>query len=97
MIKRKKASAESVTVTFVVGPDECDQPLSVVGDFNSWDPLASPLRKRSNGTRSVSVELPVGGSYRFKYLADGGQWFCDSAADGYEHTDSGTVDSLLLT
>ena len=96
MIKRTKASAESVKVTFVVGADECDEPVSVVGDFNGWDPLALPLRKRSNGTRSASVELPVGGAYRFKYLAAGGRWFCDSSSDDYAENESGSVDSLLV-
>ncbi len=90
MIKRSTGSTDSVKVTFVLGADECGQPVSVVGDFNAWDPLATPLRKRSNGTRSASLELPVGGSYRFKYLAEGGTWFCDADAD----TESG--DSLLL-
>lgn len=90
MIKRSKGPADAVKVTFVVSADECDQPVSVVGEFNDWDPLATPLRKRSNGTRSASVELPTGGSYRFRYLADGGMWFCDP------DTDRDSADSLLL-
>lgn len=81
MIKVTDASPKAVKVTFVVGVDECDQPLSVVGDFNEWDPFETPLRKRSNGTRSAAIELERGASYRFKYLADGGQWFCDSTID----------------
>lgn len=90
MIKLSNGPADSVKVTFVVSADQCDQPVSVVGDFNSWDPLVTPLRKRSNGTRSATLELPAGSAYRFKYLADGGTWFCDPDAQ----LDSG--DSLLL-
>jgi 1,4-alpha-glucan branching enzyme len=90
MIKRSNGSNGSIKVTFVVSADECDQPVSVVGEFNDWDPLATPLRRRSNGTRSASVELSTGESYRFRYLADGGMWFCDP------DTERDSADSLLF-
>jgi 1,4-alpha-glucan branching enzyme len=96
MIKRSKGSGSSMKVTFVVPMADCDQALSVVGEFNDWDPLATPLRKRSNRTRSASVELPIGGSYRFKYLAEGGDWFCDPDADSHVANDYASVDSLLV-
>ena len=83
-----------VKVTFSVGADECDTPLSVVGDFNDWDPTSSPLRKRSNGSRSAAVELRRGASYRFKYLADGGVWFCDSTTETVGAGDG--ADSVLV-
>ena len=95
VIKRANASGGSVKVTFVVGVEECDQPVSVVGDFNGWDPLATPLRKRSNGTRSASVELRAGESYRFKYLAEGGRWFCDSDVELEPDVDRASANSLL--
>lgn len=96
MIKRSKGTKGKVKVTFVVPMTECDQAVSVVGEFNDWDPLATPLRKRSNGTRSASLELPAGASYRFKYLADGGDWFCDPDADSTVENDRSSVDSLLV-
>jgi 1,4-alpha-glucan branching enzyme len=96
MIKRSSSSADSVKVTFAVGTDECDQPVSVVGDFNGWDPLATPLRKRSNGTRSAAIEVAAGRSYRFKYLADDGSWFCDPAADDQAVNEYAQTDSVLV-
>ena len=96
MIKRSNGPAGAVKVTFVVGVDECDRPVSVVGEFNGWDPLATPLRKRSNGTRSATVELPTGGSYRFRYLADGGAWFCDSEVESFVDSEGAPADSLLV-
>lgn len=100
MIKRsecpaKKGKTKQVKVTFALPVDEVDQAVSVVGDFNGWDPLAHPLRKRSNGTRSVSVELPVGTTARFKYLTHDGHWLCDPDADGEAANDHGGVDSIL--
>ena len=41
------ASGGSVKVTFVVAVEECDQPVSVVGDFNGWDPGAAPMTAMS--------------------------------------------------
>ena len=96
MIKCSKAPTGSVKVTFVLGVDECDRPVSVVGDFNGWDPLATPLRKRSNGTRSANIELPTGGSYRFRYLADGGIWFGDHDAELSANGDGPAGDSVLV-
>lgn len=96
MIKRTTSTSESVKVTFVVPVADCDRPVSVVGDFNQWDPLANPLRKRSNGTRSASVELSVGASYRFKYLAEDGAWFCDEQADDHVANEYASVDSILI-
>lgn len=95
MIKRSQGQADSVKVTFVVPVDQCDSAVSVVGDFNQWDPLATPLRKRSNGTRSASIDLTTGSSYRFKYLAEEGSWFCDLDADGVIENDYASVDSVL--
>lgn len=93
MIKVSKGTDPLVKVTFSVSAVECDAPLSVVGDFNDWDPTSSPLRKRSNGSRSTSIELAPGASYRFKYLADGGVWFCDPTTELVSEGES--VDSIL--
>ena len=94
MIKVSKGSDTLVKVTFIVSEQACDLAVSVVGDFNDWNPMAMPLRKRSNGTKSVSIELPPGTSYRFKYLAEGGVWFCDSTTEIYGEGEA--ADSILV-
>jgi 1,4-alpha-glucan branching enzyme len=66
-----------VRVTFVLPADEPAGPVSVVGDFNNWDPFAHPLRRRSNGTRSVVARLRAGSCSHFRYLGEGGCWFDD--------------------
>ena len=83
MIRRKKG-ATGVSVTFVLPNDEPAGPVSVVGDFNDWTPGAHVLRKRSNGTRSVSLTLPVGHRTHFRYLGEGGHWFDDEQVDGHD-------------
>ena len=94
MIKRA-AAKDAVKVTFSLPVDEVDQAVSVVGDFNAWDPFAHPLRKRSNGTRSVSVQLTEGQAVRFKYLTADGSWLTDPDADQVANDEYDTVDSLL--
>jgi 1,4-alpha-glucan branching enzyme len=78
MIKTTKPGADGlVKVTFSLPSGEPAGAVSVVGDFNDWDPSAHPLRPRSNQTRSVSVSVPAGSTLRFRYLAEGGRWFDD--------------------
>ncbi len=54
--------------------------MSVVGGFNDWNPYASPLRRRANGTRSAVVTVPAGCALRFRYLGQDGLWFADETA-----------------
>lgn len=68
-----------VRVTFSLPAAEPAGAVSVVGDFNNWDPAAHPLRLRSNQTRSASVTVPVGTKLHFRYLGEGGLWFDDES------------------
>lgn len=74
-------------VKFTLSAEEARdaQKLAVVGDFNSWDPSADPMKKQKNGSFSVTINLPVGFRSKFRYLADGSRWINDSAADAYEY------------
>jgi hypothetical protein len=87
----RAADKRGTKVTFVLAGTD-DTPVSVVGDFNDWTPGAHPFKAREDGTRAVSVVLPKGKVTAFRYLADGGWWFDEEAADrhdgvnGYVHT-----------
>jgi 1,4-alpha-glucan branching enzyme len=76
----KPTGSGTVRVTFALPATEPAGAVSVVGDFNDWNPYAHPLRKRSNGIRSAVVTLPAGTTLRFRYLAEGGLWFDDDTA-----------------
>jgi 1,4-alpha-glucan branching enzyme len=77
----KPTSSGAVRVTFVLPAAEPAGAVSVVGNFNDWNPYAHPLRKRGNGVRSAVVTLPVGTTLHFRYLAEGGVWFDDDTAE----------------
>lgn len=89
MIKTTKPQRDgTVRVTFALPVEEEVAAVSVVGDFNDWDPFAHPLRLRSNKTRSASVTVPAGSTLRFRYLADGGRWFDDETIASGEGADA---------
>lgn len=99
MIKRVpgKSSENDVKVQFVLPSESAPGKVSVVGDFNGWDPGAHPLRKRSNGTRSVSVSLPAGRRYAFRYLGEDGHWLDDEQAHGFEPNGVGGLNGIVST
>jgi hypothetical protein len=70
----------STRIQFILPDDVHDGPVSAVGTFNDWTPGVHKLVRRSNGTRSVSVEVPAGEEIRFRYLGSGGGWFDDDDA-----------------
>ena len=84
---------DQVKVTFAIPADGSDR-VSVVGDFNDWDPVATPLARRAETLRA-SVVLDAGRRYAFRYLADGGRWFNDDEADDYQGNDFGGSDSVV--
>lgn len=78
----------TVRVTFALPVDQTATHCSVVGDFNGWRPGTHPMRKRSNGTRSVSVTVPPGTRVRFRYLGENGHWFNDPDVAEFDGSDS---------
>ena len=81
MIKKTKPGSNgTVRVTFALPADEPGGAVSVVGDFNDWNPFAHPLRRRANGMRSAAVTVKAGSKLCFRYLAEGGVWFDDETA-----------------
>ena len=86
MIKTTKPGRDgTVRVTFALPTDEPGGAVSVVGDFNNWDPYAHPLRKRANRTRSAAVTVESGSTLHFRYLAEGGVWFDDESVSASGH------------
>ena len=70
-------------VTFEVSADAVNgaKSVSLVGDFNEWNPTA--LKKQKDGAFKASVELEKGKEFAFRYLVDNENWINDDAADKY--------------
>jgi len=88
-IRIQPKTKTTTKVMFVLPDDILDGPVSAVGSFNGWQPGVHRLVRRSNGTRSVSIEVPRGEVIRFRYLGNGGVWFDDP--DAHEITADGSL------
>ncbi|GAA0830352.1 isoamylase early set domain-containing protein [Streptosporangium amethystogenes subsp. fukuiense] len=85
MIKRGKPTKNGqVKLTFTITDGPARGGVSLVGDFNGWDPYAHPMQRKENGTYQVSLTVPARQPIRFRYLADGGVWFDDADADHHD-------------
>ena len=73
------AADERVRVHFVLRAPEAKS-VSLVGDFNGWDPGAHQLERVGDVWRAV-VPLPRG-RYEYQFVVDGELWLVDPAAHG---------------
>lgn len=73
-------------VTFSLPAESAGDAASValVGDFNDWDPVATPMKRLQNGSFTVTVDLDTGREYQFRYLMEERIWTNDGEADGYQ-------------
>ena len=53
--------------------------VCVAGTFNDWDPGATPLERRADGTWAATLNLPPG-RYEYKFVVDG-EWCCEPGCD----------------
>jgi 1,4-alpha-glucan branching enzyme len=98
MIKREVAEkGKKVKLTFVQPFQASDSPISVVGDFNDWDPNKNKMVKRANGTASTSVTVEPNQRIRFRYRRADGTWFNDEAADAYEVGEAGAENCVVMS
>ncbi len=93
-LKTKKGVCK---VTFELPKDVEAQTASLVGDFNNWDPHATPMKRKRDGGFSIAVNLESGKQYRFRYLLDNARWENDWKADAYLPNSFGTEDSIVRT
>jgi hypothetical protein len=69
--------------------------VALVGDFNNWDPKATPLRAASTGG-VWSVEIPVQpGRHLYAFVVNGTVWRPDPAAPKATGEDFGEPNSAL--
>ncbi|CAK7030889.1 MAG: hypothetical protein DELT_02783 [Desulfovibrio sp.] len=73
-------------VTFKLSAEESGnaETAFLVGDFNEWDVAVTPMKKNAKGDFTVSINLPVGDSQKFRYFVNGDKWLNDPEADGYQ-------------
>ncbi|MER6781622.1 MULTISPECIES: hypothetical protein [unclassified Streptomyces] len=80
MLERRPRK-DGTEVTFVLPGEEPPGPVSVVGDFNGWQPGVHTLQPRKDGKRAVTVALTAETTHSFRYLAAGDYWFNEECTD----------------
>ena len=80
------------TVEFVLRTS-ADSGVALVGDFNDWDPRATPLHPDRGGVWTVTVPLRPG-RYRYTFIVDG-SWRRDPGAPRALEDDFGRPTSVI--
>ena len=65
-------------VQFVLRAPKASQ-VTVVGDFNQWDPVATPMMRRQGGAWTAAIPVSPG-RHVYAFIVDGDRWVADPAA-----------------
>ena len=90
---RRSSTAERRVRFTLVAPTAST--VSVVGDFNGWNPTSLPLRRSADG-RTWEVEVPLApGRYAYSFVVDGALARDPSAPQALDE-DLGTTNSVVM-
>ncbi len=90
-LKRLQAKATQKPVNFILLAPHA-QAVSVVGDFNQWQPTAHPMKRHVDGSWQLFITLGHG-HHRYAFLVDG-VLSLDPRAQGVSRDDHGNRVSL---
>jgi hypothetical protein len=93
-IARRAPAGAPQFVQFVLHAPGARQ-VTVVGDFNDWNPTAHPLEYQGNGMWVAELPLAMG-RYGYNFVVDGTKWIADPAAPAAaDDDDFGTPSSVV--
>jgi len=96
--KRYLKSRPQSKVTFRLPADAAPTGavVTLVGEFNDWDVTATPMVALKSGDHKVTVDLPTGREYAFRYLINGQEWENDWEADKYAPAGVGFEENSIV-
>lgn len=99
MIKKTsiKGITDKVSVTFETSAFPEAKTLSLVGDFNAWDPDATPMKQRKDGAWAVTLRLPKRRDFQYRFVVDGQTWTTDAESETTAPNPYGGVNAVVLT
>jgi 1,4-alpha-glucan branching enzyme len=85
-------------VTFQLPKEAVKNAKSVhlVGEFNSWQIHATPMKKSKDGSFKVVLELKKGAQHQYRYLIDDSIWENDWKADKYVPSPYGACENSVV-
>lgn len=96
MKKTYTKNKTSCRVTFSLPAEVGAETAALCGEFNNWDLEKHPLKRRKDGSFSITISLRSGSAYRFRYWVDGSRWENDWEADEYLPNEFGSEDSVVV-
>lgn len=99
LVKRPGAQPRSISVTFRYPSDSYAEAVYLVGDFNEWNSTSLPFNccRSSEAYWELTLDLPAGQRYAYKYLVNGSTWVIDSKADDYGVDAQGNTNAIVVT
>ena len=85
---------DSIMIARFVYADPSAKSVALIGDFNRWDPSATPLTRLAAGTWGRTLRLTAG-RHEYAYLVDGKHWVTDGTSRASH--DAFDVASSVLT
>ena len=96
--KTFSSDGKKCTVVFTVNPQAAGGATKVhlVGDFNSWNITANPMKKSPDGSFTLKKQFETNKEFQFRYVLDGNVWINDWKADKYVRSEIANDDNSVL-
>ena len=94
-LKRKPVCKVTFRISEEIGKSAGTAHL--VGEFNSWDFFATPMKKLKKGAFTATLNLEKGREYQFRYLLDNKNWQNDGDADRFVPTPFGDSENSVIS
>lgn len=70
--------------------------VHIVGEFNNWSTMQTPMKRLKSGEFTAIVNLAPGKEYQFRYLIDQTTWENDWEADRYVKNHFGDSENSVV-
>jgi len=100
MLRKKRGSRkDTVRVTFEYPPTPWSETVCLAGDFNEWRHDSLPLHRSQTDDSPwhITLELPRGREYAYRYVINRITWEIDEQADGQVAAFDGEFNSVVRT
>jgi len=88
-----KDKAQKKRISFKLNASEAHE-VSIVGDFNNWNPKTHVMKKDKKGVWSKTILIPQG-RYEYKYFVDG-EWWLDPENNQTVQNTFGSANNVLM-
>lgn len=95
-VKNYSKTGALCRVTFRIPAEATAGIAALCGDFNNWNHQSHFMKPLKNGGFSITISLPAGNSYAYRFLLDETCWQNDREADAYVPNEFGTENSVVV-